>query len=29
VRIMSVDETIDGGDLLPGFRVPAATLFRR
>jgi Uma2 family endonuclease len=29
VRILGHDDTIDGGDLLPGFRVPAAALFRR
>ena len=28
VQILTVDEELDGGDLLPGFRLPLAALFR-
>jgi Uma2 family endonuclease len=29
VAILGPDDELDGGDVLPGFRVPVATLFRR
>ena len=29
VRILGADEELDGGDILPGFRIPIAPIFRR